>query len=93
VPTRWGSIVSATLGAKHAVRITLNAACSGFCYAVQHADNLIRTGAARHVLVLAAERMSGMLDRQDLSTSIIFGDGAGAAVLGPSIGAPASAPA
>ena len=86
-PTSHGAMV-----ATHAVRITLNAACSGFCYGVQLADNLIRTGSARHVLILAAERMSGMLDPLDLSTSIIFGDGAGAAVVGPSVGRPGIGP-
>ena len=61
----------------------LNAACSGFCYALQTGDNLIRTGAATHVLIIAAEHMSRLLDPDDLGTTIIFGDGAGAAVLGP----------
>jgi 3-oxoacyl-[acyl-carrier-protein] synthase-3 len=61
----------------------INAACSGFCFAVSCADDLIRAGAARHVLVLAAEQMSALIDAGDLGTSIIFGDGAGAAVLGP----------
>ncbi|HZC70654.1 MAG TPA: beta-ketoacyl-ACP synthase 3 [Jatrophihabitans sp.] len=70
--------------APRAGRMTINAACSGFCYALQTADNLIRTGSVRHVLVVAAERMSQLLDPDDLGTSIIFGDGAGAAVIGPS---------
>ena len=61
----------------------LNGACSGFCYALQTGDNLIRTGAATHVLIIAAEHMSRLLDPDDLGTTIIFGDGAGAAVLGP----------
>ena len=66
--------------------LQINAACSGFCYALQAADVLIRAGSARKVLVIAAERMSRLLDAADLGTSIIFGDGAGAAVLGPSTG-------
>ena len=61
----------------------VNAACSGFCYGLQAADNFIRTGTARHVLVVAAEHMSRLVDATDLGTSIIFGDGAGAAVVGP----------
>jgi 3-oxoacyl-[acyl-carrier-protein] synthase-3 len=61
----------------------LNSACSGFSYAVSTADNLIRSGQANHVLVVAAEQMSSLVDPADLGTSIIFGDGAGAAVLGP----------
>ncbi len=65
-------------------RMHLNSACSGFCYALTVADGAIRTGAARHVLVIAAEQMSSLIDPADLGTSIIFGDGAGAAVIGPS---------
>jgi 3-oxoacyl-[acyl-carrier-protein] synthase-3 len=68
--------------APHAARLRLNAACSGFAYAISAADGLIRTGSARRVLVVAAEHMSRLLDPDDLGTSIIFGDGAGAAVLG-----------
>ncbi len=64
--------------------VQLNAACSGFSYALSAADTFIRTGDARHVLVVAAEHMSRLIDPEDLGTSIIFGDGAGAAVLGPS---------
>ncbi len=66
-----------------AARAQINAACSGFSYALGAADNLIRTGNAEHILIVAAERMSGLLDETDLGTSIIFGDGAGAAVVGP----------
>lgn len=60
--------------------ILLNAACSGFCYALATADSAIRVGDANTVLVLAAEHMSRMVDAADLGTAIIFGDGAGAAV-------------
>lgn len=63
--------------------VELNMACSGFTYALATADAMIRTGQARHVLVIAAEHMSRYLDPADLGTSIIFGDGAGAAVVGP----------
>ena len=63
--------------------VELNVACSGFCYALASADAMIRTGQAEHVVVVAAEQMSRYLDPADLGTSIIFGDGAGAAVLGP----------
>jgi 3-oxoacyl-[acyl-carrier-protein] synthase-3 len=64
--------------------VEINAACSGFSYSLSAADTFIRTGAARHVLVVAAEQMSRLIDPADLGTSIIFGDGAGAAVVGPS---------
>jgi 3-oxoacyl-[acyl-carrier-protein] synthase-3 len=64
-----------------AAHLDLNAACSGFCYALGAADTLVRSGAAHRVLVVAAEGMSELLDPADLGTSIIFGDGAGAAVV------------
>ena len=68
--------------ASRAAPLAINAACSGFCYAISIADALIRTGAAHRVLVVAAEHMSRLIDPDDLATSILFGDGAGAAVLG-----------
>ncbi|MDT4930720.1 MAG: 3-oxoacyl-[acyl-carrier-protein] synthase [Pseudonocardiales bacterium] len=69
--------------APYAGWMAINAACSGFCFAVSSADNLIRTGMTRHVLIVAAEQMSALLDPADLGTSIIFGDGAGAAYSAP----------
>ncbi|MCP2335721.1 beta-ketoacyl-ACP synthase III [Actinomadura rupiterrae] len=62
----------------------LNSACSGFCYALAAADAAVRTGSARNVLVVGAEKMSQWIDQTDRSTAIIFADGAGAAVVGPS---------
>jgi 3-oxoacyl-[acyl-carrier-protein] synthase-3 len=59
----------------------LNAACAGFSYALGSASAAVRTGQADTVLVVAAEQMSSMVDPQDLGTSILFGDGAGAAVV------------
>jgi 3-oxoacyl-[acyl-carrier-protein] synthase-3 len=79
--------VSATVA--HRLGITapgaydLNAACAGFCYALANASDSVRAGSARHVLVIGAEKMSAWLDWTDRSTCIIFGDGAGAAVVGP----------
>jgi 3-oxoacyl-[acyl-carrier-protein] synthase-3 len=61
--------------------LDLNAACSGFCYALSAADALIRDGSAGTVLIVGAEQMSRVIDPADLGTSIIFGDGAGAAVV------------
>jgi 3-oxoacyl-[acyl-carrier-protein] synthase-3 len=66
--------------------MAINAACSGFCFATNSADSFIRSGMARRVLIVAVEQMSALLDPEDLGTSIIFGDGAGAAVLGPATG-------
>ena len=62
----------------------LNAACAGFCYAVAAASDSVRTGSARNVLVIGAEKMTSWVDWTDRSTCIIFADGAGAAVVGPS---------
>lgn len=59
----------------------LNVACSGFCYALAAADAAIRVRDADIVLVVGVEHMSRMLDPDDLGTSIIFGDGAGAAIV------------
>jgi 3-oxoacyl-[acyl-carrier-protein] synthase III len=61
----------------------LNAACAGFCYALANASDAVRIGAARHVLVIGAEKLSQWVDWTDRSTCIIFADGAGAAVVGP----------
>ena len=61
----------------------LNAACAGFCYAIGTAADLVRSGSAKHVLVIGAEKLSDWVDWTDRSTAIIFADGAGAAVVGP----------
>jgi 3-oxoacyl-[acyl-carrier-protein] synthase-3 len=62
-------------------RMELNAACAGFSYALGVADAQIRAGMAQTVLIAAAEQMSRLIDSGDLGTSILFGDGAGAAVV------------
>ncbi|MBB5808404.1 3-oxoacyl-[acyl-carrier-protein] synthase-3 [Saccharothrix ecbatanensis] len=62
----------------------LNAACAGFCYALGTASDLVRAGTAKHVLVIGAEKLTDWVDQDDRSTAIIFADGAGAAVVGPS---------
>jgi 3-oxoacyl-[acyl-carrier-protein] synthase-3 len=59
----------------------LNSACAGFCYALTVAAGLVSVGSANTVLVVGAERMSALCDPADLGTSILFGDGAGAAVV------------
>ncbi len=61
----------------------LNAACAGFCYALANAADAVRTGTARNVLVVGAEKLSQWVDWTDRSTCIIFADGAGAAIVGP----------
>jgi 3-oxoacyl-[acyl-carrier-protein] synthase III len=67
--------------APRAAAFDLNAACAGFCYALSAANAFIRSGAAHTVLVVGAEHMSRLIDPADLGTSILFGDGAGAAVV------------
>ncbi len=59
----------------------VNAACSGFVYALSIADKFIRSGAARTVLVVGAETLTRMIDWNDRATCVLFGDGAGAVVL------------
>lgn len=64
--------------------LDVNAACSGFIYAIDVAKQYIAAGTARHVLVIGSERMSQTLDWTDRSTCILFGDGAGAVILSAS---------
>ncbi|WP_028849330.1 beta-ketoacyl-ACP synthase III [Thermocrispum municipale] len=66
---------------KSAAAFDLNTACSGFCYSLTVANDLIRAGTAHTVLVTAAEQMTAITDPTDLGTSVVFGDGAGAAVV------------
>ena len=69
------------LGANGCPAFDVNAACSGFVYALSVADKFIRTGASRTALVVGAETLTRMLDWNDRSTCVLFGDGAGAVVL------------
>lgn len=69
------------LGAGRAAAFDLSASCSGFLYALSTGDRLIRSGQARRCLVVAAEVKSRSLDLDDPATAVLFGDGAGAAVL------------
>jgi 3-oxoacyl-[acyl-carrier-protein] synthase-3 len=64
----------------------LNAACSGFLYALDTAWALLGSGRYRHALVIGAEKLSSIVDWTDRSTCVLFGDGAGAVVLGPARG-------
>lgn len=69
------------LGAAGCPAFDVNAACSGFIYALTVADKFIRSGAAKTVLVVGAETLTRMLDWNDRATCVLFGDGAGAVVL------------
>ncbi|MDR2620110.1 MAG: beta-ketoacyl-ACP synthase 3 [Propionibacteriaceae bacterium] len=76
--------LAAALGTDGVPAFDISAACAGFCYLVEVARSLIASGAARHVLIAASERLSDLIDRSDRSTAFLFGDGAGAAVVGVS---------
>jgi len=78
-----GCIVQAELGANNAAAMDIVAACSGFLYGVSLADSMIKTGQVRHVVVVGAEILTQYGDYTDRQTCVLFGDGAGAAVLGP----------
>ncbi|MCW5647528.1 MAG: beta-ketoacyl-ACP synthase 3, partial [Sphingopyxis sp.] len=73
--------VQALLGAPDCIAFDVAAVCSGFLYAVSVADAMLRTGAARHALVIGSETFSRILDWEDRTTCVLFGDGAGAVVL------------
>ena len=75
------SIVQDRLGMLNAGAMDLNAACSGFVYALATSAAQIESGRARHVLVIGADELSIYLDWKDRSTCVLFGDGAGAVVL------------
>jgi 3-oxoacyl-[acyl-carrier-protein] synthase-3 len=77
-------LVQRKLGALQASAFDISAACSGFVYALSVADGMISSGAAQKILVIGAEKLSSVIDWSDRNTCVLFGDGAGAAVLGPS---------
>ncbi|MGF9710894.1 beta-ketoacyl-ACP synthase III [Paenibacillus naphthalenovorans] len=75
-------ILQEKLGAKKAAAFDLSAACTGFIYGLANASNFIATGTYKYALVVGAECLSRITDYTDRNTCILFGDGAGAAVLG-----------
>ena len=78
-----GALLQARLGLHGCPALGLEAACSGFIYALSVADKFVRLGEAKCALVVGAETLSRIVDWTDRSTAIIFGDGAGAVVLKP----------
>lgn len=74
-------LVQAKLGAKNIMAFDLNAACSGFIYGLFVADQFIKTGAFKNILVIGAENLTRLLNYKDRDTCILFGDAAGAFVL------------
>jgi 3-oxoacyl-[acyl-carrier-protein] synthase III len=77
------NIICDKVGIKNAFSYDLNAACSGFLYALTAADAYIRAGLYKKVIVVGADKMSSIIDFEDRQTCIIFGDGAGAVLLEP----------
>ena len=76
-------LVQHKIGANRAWGFDLSAACSAFTYALTVGAKMVSSGAARHALVIGADVMSSIIDYTDRSTCVLFGDGAGAVVLGP----------
>jgi 3-oxoacyl-[acyl-carrier-protein] synthase III len=76
-------LVQDKIGASHAWGFDLSAACSAFTYSLTVGAQMVTSGAARNVLVIGADVMSSIIDYTDRSTCILFGDGAGAVVVGP----------
>ena len=78
------TLLAGELGRPDVIAYDISAACAGFAYGIGQADSLIRSGAARNVLVIGAEKLSDFVSPTDRSISFLLGDGAGAAVVGPS---------
>ncbi len=76
-------LIQAQLGANNGAAMDIVAACSGFLYGLSVADAMIRGGQAKYVLVIGAEILTRYVDYTDRSTCVLFGDGAGAAILAP----------
>lgn len=76
-------MVQDQIGAKHAAAMDISAACAGFMYGMITAQQFIQTGAYKYVLVIGSEKLSKIVDWNDRNTAVLFGDGAGAAVMGP----------
>ena len=78
------TLLAELVGAHGAAAYDISAACAGYCYGIAQADSLIRSGTARHVLVVGGEKLSDYISPTDRSISFLLGDGAGAAIVGPS---------
>jgi 3-oxoacyl-[acyl-carrier-protein] synthase-3 len=78
------SLLAERVGANPAAAYDIEAACAGYTYGIAQADSLIRSGLAEYVLVVGAEKLSEFIDPTDRSISFLLGDGAGAAIVGPS---------
>lgn len=77
------TLVQKRLGAVNASAMDISAACAGFIYGIVTAQQFIENGAYKHVLVIGVEKLSTITDMSDRNTAVLFGDGSGAAVVGP----------
>jgi len=84
VTPSMATLLTERIGATPAPAFDISAACAGYTYGIAQADALIRSGAAEYVLVVGAEKLSQYVHPEDRSISFLLGDGAGAAVVGPS---------
>jgi 3-oxoacyl-[acyl-carrier-protein] synthase-3 len=75
------TVVQKKLGIKHGAAFDIQAVCSGFVYGMSIADSMLKSGSAKNVLLIGAETFSRILDWNDRSTCVLFGDGAGAFIL------------
>ena len=78
-----GALIQAQIGATNAAGMDVFAACSGFLYGLTMVESMIKTGQIKHALIIGAEVLTKYVDYTDRGTCVIFGDGAGAAVIGP----------
>jgi 3-oxoacyl-[acyl-carrier-protein] synthase III len=78
------ALLTELVGANPAPAYDVSAACAGYCYGIAQADALVRSGVAKYVLVVGGEKLSDFIDPTDRSISFLLGDGAGAAIVGPS---------
>lgn len=76
------TMIQDQLGAKNAAAMDISAACAGFMYGIITAQQFIETNAYEHILVVGVEKLSKVTDWDDRNTAVLFGDGAGAAVVG-----------
>ena len=78
------TLLADKIGANPAPAYDISAACAGYCYGIAQADALVRSGVAKYVLVVGGEKLSDFIDPADRTISFLLGDGAGAAIVGPS---------
>ncbi|MEH7400560.1 MULTISPECIES: beta-ketoacyl-ACP synthase III [Bacillaceae] len=76
-------VIQERLGAKNAAAMDISAACAGFIYGVVTAAQFVKTGTYSRILVIGAEKLTKIVNWEDRNTAVLFGDGAGAAVIGP----------